>query len=129
MKAHAWKDDRCTRCGVVRKNFAHKSVDLNLARGTSVHRVKQVTYYRSIPLVAWSKTRPDCIEAPKRLSPAMVRALRGLVERGSLYAFCKTESDYGGLVGTLRSLRDRGLLDENHNLTKEGRAAYERSTK
>lgn len=61
--------------------------------------------------------------AVKKLSPAQQRALRNLLRGEPLHGHCRTQSDYGGLHGTIFSLLRRGLITPGRELTEEGRAA------
>jgi hypothetical protein len=58
-----------------------------------------------------------------RLSGPQKRALRAIAEGRPAASHCQTQSDYGGLHGTMFSLRRHGLLNQDNTLTGLGREA------
>ncbi len=64
-----------------------------------------------------------------KLSFPMRRALAALLDGRWVGEHCRNISDYGGLEGTMRALRNRGLIEWDHTnepaLTAEGRRAAE----
>lgn len=58
-----------------------------------------------------------------KLSPQMLRVLTNIAAGKGAAFHCRTQSDYGGLTGTIQALIRRGLLTYEHKLTKEGRKA------
>lgn len=63
-----------------------------------------------------------------RLSRPMLRVLRHLANGRPPSAHCRTQSDYGGLEGTVRALERRRLIAHyagNWILTAAGQAAEE----
>lgn len=64
--------------------------------------------------------------AAARLTPAQLRALRGLRDHDDAAWGLRTMQQYGGLVGTMAALRRRGLIDHGptgYRLTDAGREA------
>lgn len=57
----------------------------------------------------------------------MQRVLRNLADGGQVYDHCRTQSDYGGLAGTVAALQRRGLLNDQLQLTQAGRKAAGRT--
>ena len=62
----------------------------------------------------------------ERLSFPMKRVLRAIRDCREPGEHCRTQSDWGGLDGTMRALLRRGLINDKHNLTKAGRAVAEK---
>ena len=58
-----------------------------------------------------------------RLSPAQSAALSKIAAGKRASDGFRSQSEYGGLTGTLLSLRRRGLLDIHDAITPAGRAA------
>jgi len=58
-----------------------------------------------------------------KLSPSMLRALVNVFKGRSISYHCRSQSDYGGLDGTVRALVKRGLLTWEHELTEAGKEA------
>ncbi len=59
----------------------------------------------------------------RKLSHAQVRLFRNLVVHGSASYHCKSQSDYGGLTGTIRWACVNGYLSwATYKLTPKGRA-------
>lgn len=57
-----------------------------------------------------------------RPSPAQRRVLENLAAGRASDFHCRTRSDHGGLVGTILSLRKRGWIDHQGEITEAGRA-------
>jgi hypothetical protein len=64
-----------------------------------------------------------------KLSKAQMRVLNNVGEGLKAHHHCRTNSDWGGLSGTLISLRKRGLLADDGGLTDAGREAIEGLTR
>lgn len=63
-----------------------------------------------------------------RLSDAMWRGLRDLIEHGSPTYRCRGMSEYGGMDGAVKALCRRGLVEYNYQMlvvTEEGRKVYD----
>lgn len=52
---------------------------------------------------------------------AQLRVLANLVAGRDMACHCRTRSDYGGLVSTLRSLKRRGWINYDGEITDSGR--------
>lgn len=61
---------------------------------------------------------------PGRLSENMKWVLQGLCEGKPTDHGCSGRSEYAGRAQTLIALRDRGLLDADHNPTDAARAMF-----
>lgn len=59
----------------------------------------------------------------KKLSPSQIRMLRSIREHGSPTYGLRGRSAHGGAEGTLASLRRRGLVTSDCQLTTEGERA------
>lgn len=62
----------------------------------------------------------------KKPTPAQQRVLQNIAAGHSADAHCRSRSDYGGLSGTLVSLRKAGWLDDN-GITDAGLTAISAS--
>ena len=62
----------------------------------------------------------------KKLSEAQRRVLENLSAGRTSDHHCRTRSDHGGLVGTVLSLRRRGLIGGDGEITDAGRDALKR---
>lgn len=60
---------------------------------------------------------------PRPLTENMVRVLLNLDAGHPASQHCKTQSQYGGLSGTLFALMGRGLITNRETLTAAGREA------
>lgn len=61
------------------------------------------------------------MKSDAKLSYPMLRVLRHLAAGLSACYHCKTQSDYGGLEGTMRALAKRGLMTWEYKITEAGR--------
>lgn len=64
----------------------------------------------------------------RKPSKAQIRVLTSLADGRPVYDHCKTNSDWGGLQSTLASLRRRGLMGNNGEITRAGLEALGRQS-